>query len=582
MRGMWKFFGMWLASLALAAADLAEKPHPRLWLPKSSEASLREKLARDPLAAKLQAGVMTEAARVLKSRTCRYEIPDGKRLLFESRLALHNILHTGWAWRITGDEKFRLRAITELDAACALKDWNPSHFLDTAEMATAVATGYDWLYPTLTPEQRVMCEKAIIEKALKPAKVVYDKGGWWSKPGNNWSQVCGSGIAIAAAAIAGNDAGLAENLFDRGLDLVERCTEFYAPDGMYPEGPGYWHYGSDYHVMLLATCKALDRPFVESPLMNKAGNSIMHLTGPTRLPFNFADGGAGYETPSPAQCWLAARFKDTVQALHVRQLFTRAMAEDKRLKCSPLSLLWLPDAPATGAMPIAAVFHGEQAVATFRTGWSPKAAFLAIKGGTPAASHGQMDVGSFVYDAHGERWIHDFGSDNYNLPGYFHSQRWSYFRLQNRSHNTLEINGKLQKSTSKPCPLVAQTLTGNPLAAAFDLSDAYSNAATKVLRSVRFDSNSGNTRIEDEITQPAGNVVWRAFTDARAKVKGDQVILSKNGSQIILKRISAAGTWTITDAKPPTAEENQNEKFRAVVLTIPKAENISAVVEIRP
>ena len=34
----------------------------------------------------------------------------------------------------------RLRArIRELDAACALKDWNPSHFLDTAEMSTAVA-----------------------------------------------------------------------------------------------------------------------------------------------------------------------------------------------------------------------------------------------------------------------------------------------------------------------------------------------------------------------------------------------------------------------------------------------------------
>jgi hypothetical protein len=42
-----------------------------------------------------------------------------------------------------GGEKFRLRTIAELEAACALKDWNPSHFLDTAEMASAVATGYD-------------------------------------------------------------------------------------------------------------------------------------------------------------------------------------------------------------------------------------------------------------------------------------------------------------------------------------------------------------------------------------------------------------------------------------------------------
>jgi hypothetical protein len=301
MRDMWKFCGIWLATLVLAAGDLAEKPHPRLWLPKSAEAELRVKLAKDPLAASLQAIVMTEAGKVLKSRTCRYEIPDGKRLLFESRLALHNILHTAWAWRIGGEEKFRRRAIAELEAACALKDWNPSHFLDTAEMATGVATGYDWLYPTLTPGQRAMCEKAIIEKALKPAKAVYDKGGWWSNPRNNWSQVCGSGIALAAAAIAGNDGGLSENLFDRGLELVESCGKFYAPDGMYPEGPGYWHYGTDYHVMLLAACQSLDRPFAENPLMNKAGSSIMHLTSPTRLALRSWQ-RMSLSSPSPLYC----------------------------------------------------------------------------------------------------------------------------------------------------------------------------------------------------------------------------------------------------------------------------------------
>jgi hypothetical protein len=135
--------GIWLATLALAAGGLAEKPHPRLWLPKSAEGAFRDKLARDPLAAKLQSVAMAEAEQTLKARTCRYEIPDGKRLLFESRRALHNVMHCRWPWRMGGGEKFRLRAIAELEAACALKDWNPSHFLDTAEMASAVATGYD-------------------------------------------------------------------------------------------------------------------------------------------------------------------------------------------------------------------------------------------------------------------------------------------------------------------------------------------------------------------------------------------------------------------------------------------------------
>ncbi len=390
MRDMWKFGGIWLATLALAAGGLAEKPHPRLWLPKSSEAALREKLARDPLAAKLQAVTMDEAERVLKKRTCRYEIPDGKRLLLESRIALHNIMHCGWAWRMGGGEKFRLRAIAELEAACALKDWNPPHFLDTAEMASAVATGYDWLYDTLTPEQRAMCERAIIEKALKPAKAVYDKGGWWSNPRNNWSQVCGSGIALAAAAVAGKDAGLAEDLFARGLKLVESCGKFYEPDGMYPEGPGYWHYGTNFHVMLLAACQTLEKPITDNAILKKSGDAVMQLTGPTRIAFNFADGGSRLETPSPAQCWLASHFKAADQARYVRGLFSRALADDGEItgdRYFPLAVLWLPEPPAVKkTLPTAAVFGGEQAIAIFRTGWDANAAFFAIKGGTPAAS----------------------------------------------------------------------------------------------------------------------------------------------------------------------------------------------------
>jgi hypothetical protein len=67
---------------------------------------------------------------------------------------------------------------------------------------------------------------------------------------------------------------------------------------------------------------------------------------------------------------------------------------------SPLTLLWLPPAPPARLAPaLAAAFRGEQAVANFRTGLDPQDAFIAIKGGTPAASHGHMDVGSFVYDA---------------------------------------------------------------------------------------------------------------------------------------------------------------------------------------
>lgn len=583
---MCKSLFLWLAAAFLAHAGLADLPHPRLWMPTSSEAAVRRSIAKDPLAARLHQSVLAEADRILKSRTCRYEIPDGKRLLAESRLALHNISHCAWAWRIGGNEAHRLRVLTELQAACALKDWNTSHFLDTAEMATAVAIGYDWLHPTLTQEQRSMCERALIDKALLPAKAIFDRKSGWAKPGNNWSQVCGAGIALASAAIAGTDPKLAEPLFAQGLQLVEACSKFYQPDGMYPEGPGYWHYGTNFHVMMLGACKPLGVSFQDDPILRRAGASIMHLTSPTRINFNFADGKPGRETPSPAQCWIASHYSDKAQARHVRDLFTRALDESKGGfkgdRYAPLAILWLPADPGPCDLPQAASFKGEQAMAMFRTSWKPDAVWFAIKGGTAAASHGHMDVGSFAYDAHGQRWIHDLGAENYNLPGYFGGKRWDYYRLQNRSHNTLEIGGRLQNPKSKPCPLLSTSRSGPILEAAFDLSDAYKDAAAKVIRKCAFDSRTGSVLISDEIEAPTGTVVWRAVTDASPEVRGKEVLLSKNGKSVTLRLRSAQGDWSISDAKPPTPEENPNKGFKVISLTLPQAASAGIRVEILP
>jgi len=583
---MWKSAVTLLACASSALADFSTLPHPRLWLTKADEPALREKIARDPLAAKLHKTILAEADRILKEPTCRYEIPDGRRLLGQSRLALHHISHCAWAWRFAGREEHRLRAIAELEAACALKDWNPSHFLDTAEMATAVAWGYDWLHATLTPEQRKTYERALIDKALKPAQAVYRKGGWWAKPSNNWSQVCGAGISLAALAIAGRDEGLSAELFPQGLRLVETCAKFYQPDGMYPEGPGYWHYGTNYHVLMLAACKPIGMKFHDDPILRKAGAAVMHLTSPNRLTYNFADGGAGRETPSPAQAWIASHYRDAVQARHVRDLLNRALGgADGRFRSDrygPLAVWWLPADPGELSRPCAAVFAGEQAVALFRTGWEPTAAWLAIKGGTPAASHGHMDVGSFVFDAHGERWFHELGAENYNLPGYFGGNRWEYYRLQNRSHNTLEIAGHLQNPRSVPCPLKSSSTSGAAFSAAFDLSDAYKDSAAKVLRSATFDPKTGVTVLRDDITKPQGEIVWRAFTRAQAEIRGNEIVLTQNQRRLTVRRLSEAGTWSITGAAPPTAAENQNEGFRVLTLTVPAADAVRIAVELRP
>ena len=51
-----------------------------------------------------------------------------------------------YGYRMTKDPAILKRAELELLAISKFSDWNPSHFLDVAEMTMAAAIGYDWLY----------------------------------------------------------------------------------------------------------------------------------------------------------------------------------------------------------------------------------------------------------------------------------------------------------------------------------------------------------------------------------------------------------------------------------------------------
>lgn len=86
---------------------------------------------------------------------------------------LGRVYSLGLVYQVTGEEKYAARAWSELEAAAAFTDWNPDHFLDTAEMTHAFAIGYDWLYDYLTEEQRQLLRRAILELGLHPALETY-------------------------------------------------------------------------------------------------------------------------------------------------------------------------------------------------------------------------------------------------------------------------------------------------------------------------------------------------------------------------------------------------------------------------
>lgn len=138
-------------------------PHPRLLLPAGGEEAIRKAIAEYPPLATVHQRIMELCDRTLTEQPVE-RIKEGKRLLAISRIALKRIYYLSYAYRMTGDRKYALRAEQEMLAVSRFTDWNPTHFLDVGEMVMALAIGYDWLYDSLQPTPVGWCVKQSSQK----------------------------------------------------------------------------------------------------------------------------------------------------------------------------------------------------------------------------------------------------------------------------------------------------------------------------------------------------------------------------------------------------------------------------------
>jgi len=269
--------------------------HPRLFAAKADFAALKQRIPSDPRLSQWHARVLEDGTRMLSQAPSKYEIPDGLRLLATSRRVLGRMQTLGLLYQLDGDKRWPERAWTELEAAANFQDWNPRHFIDTAEMTQAFAIGYDWFYDAWTPEQRQTLKTAMIEKGLKPALGVHRgtaKTSRWNLMHHNWNQVCNGGISIGALAIADEEPALAGELITDGLNSIQLAMVEFAPDGAWKEGPGYWNYATSYNVALLAALDSTlgtDFGLSQIPGFSECGTFAIYTRGTTGKMFNYAD-----------------------------------------------------------------------------------------------------------------------------------------------------------------------------------------------------------------------------------------------------------------------------------------------------
>jgi hypothetical protein len=551
--------------LARHLADLP--PHPRLFLDAAGLTALQQRAATDPTLQSFVADNLAHAQGCLQAGELRYQ-KVGPRLLQVSRECLRRMQALTLAFRWTGDDAYAARAVRDLRAVAAFADWNPSHFLDVAEMTHAVALGYDWLWPHLSAEDRATIRAALIEKGLAPGKSCYDKRASWTRSAFNWNQVCNAGLAIGALAVADEERDLAAAILAAAIESLPKALASYDPDGAWMEGPGYWDYATRYTAYGLAALESAlgtDFGLAGRDGLHQSGWFPILTAGPNGLFFNFADAGeTSRRGPSPCLFWLARRYGEPAFARAEHQVLADAKAQ-------PWHVVWYAPPPdVTLELPRARLFRGGVPVAVFRSGDGADALFAAVKGGYNQVNHGHLDLGSFVLDALGVRWALDLGSDDYNLPGYWDGkrggQRWSYYRLGSRSHNVPLVGGAGQDAQAKAKVV---TFADDPGHVVFDLGAAY-RGVESARRGVALRGRS--VLVQDELVLQQDEVVNFGLT-TRADVaigEGGEIVLRQGGRELRVLALAPEGAeWSVGSAeqKPP---ERTNEGVRRLELRCPR------------
>ncbi|MDR2438215.1 MAG: heparinase II/III family protein [Planctomycetaceae bacterium] len=578
----------------VTAADLKFPPklpeHPRLFLTKQRETEIKEQTKTDLFLDRQVKELLQKAERVKKDLLTDYRIPDGKRLLGQSRRSLERTTVLAFAYRITGNKEYADIAIEEMLAVCRFKDWNPSHYLDTAEMATAVGIGYDWLYEVIPVEKRTEIKNAILKHALKTGFSIYEKGGWWVKSNNNWNEVCNAGLTIGALAIADEEPQIAEKIVANAVTSLPNGLTAYKPDGAYPEGPGYWAYGASFTGLMLTALKDVfgnDFDLLKTEGLDITGDYYMGIIGVNYRSFNYADAGDKAD-PSPMMYVLSHFYNRSDYAFWLRTFLER-QNQFSRGRLAVFHAVWYNSQGTDidfAKTPLARKYRGIQDVCTMRTAWNdPNAAFLGFKAGNNRANHGHLDIGSFVYEVNGIRWAVDLGADNYNMPGYFGKQRWDYYRLNNRSHNTLVIGNKIQNPSAN-CKLIEfePYEEGQIVARAVaDITAAYTGQVRSAKRTATLQKD-GSAVIEDVLEGVTEPVRWGMMTGANIEINNKTAILSQNKKQLRIEIVSdEVRQFETVSVAPPTEQEKPNKGFSMLAaVATPQNGNISIRVLLKP
>lgn len=571
-----------------------QKVRPRLIHNAAGWGYLKGQIATDPVLAKMLEALKASGEDLLQdpglTRINGDTGGEGPKAIY--RMGLLGALHYG-----DGDLKWQDKGMQELIALTdkvSFRDWHPELIDNVADMVVATCLGYDWFYAALNAQQKTEIRTYLAQKGIDAliahlegepipetakgvsggqAEPVKAKGAPKKKaaakdddklPPDSKHMAAASALLIAAICMVDDDPAIAKKAADAGSKVFGQGLERFAPAGVWPEGLQAGEDVMDYIAMLVQSRKAaagndLGISLVEG--IPQFGVARMHLIGPSGQTFNFGDSKGAASTRPWIATWLCG--------VHGNPGIRAVAASGKQAVSSGYFgqvghfLYYNPHAAGDGTADSLDYSLPGGVIAATRSGWEKEDYFIAVKGGDNADHTAQLDIGSFVLEAGGQRWGIELGVDSERAtglevkPGGDRTKRFELYLENTLGQNTLVIDGN-QDLEAKAKVLVGASSPEKGLAVV-DMTDAYGKAAKDVHRGALVVRGTKPYAViqDDLVIKTTQTITWSMHTKAEIAADGAKATLTQGGKTLIATIVSPAGA-TFSSGTPPEPSNAQS------------------------
>ncbi len=567
----------------IAAAMPKELSHPYLYFTEADKPAIRERIANDPVCARIYADLKAKADSYLNAKSVRR--PDVTALAF--------------VYQMTGDKRYAQRAFEFMP-----KEYPPVNGgfdLNASRACRGLAPIYDWLYTGLTEEQRAHLRTGLLRQ-INLVRGKYDNTWWVTAYRCNWNGVCNSGAGVAAIAMLADDPTMVDVLA-QSYNGIYRLYDELGRDGDWTEGVNYWSYGVFVSMLFGDSLNKLtDGKFNlfehEKIVANPVTFGIHTLipVGPhVAKPYdargrewksvNYEDSGSKRED-STFNYNKMAEATGSGEAIWLRDTIFGADAGD-----SVFDIIWPKPAikPVTPAVAskhfrdygwvvmrsdfesvdkviVSAVaaehrdptreiyiarFKGADLIPASEKPWG-----IELKHDMYFFSHGHLHAGTFNVYWQGEAYICDLGAPAYPKD-FWTPQRWDHIFANSLGHNTVIVNGEQQISGLGIGGKILEFRTGNSRDyTLMDMTAAYPGKELKKWQRHLILDKPTATVVLDEIGAKKGDdISIRFHSDCKAEPKG-RVLMLKGQSGLMALIPVMQGQW-----KFASGEHNLNPKY---------------------